>query len=104
MLPALRYQTVNRRTPAAATLVVAIGLGSTGCAGSTGATSAAKPDAAVPIARTCRAGAYRRYGMPRLAYVAIVPPTAVARRTPGRPVLGRLRPPNPNGLPTGSSV
>ncbi|TML66994.1 MAG: L,D-transpeptidase [Actinobacteria bacterium] len=104
MLSALRYQTVNRRTPVAATLVVAIGLGSTGCAGSTGATSAAKPDAAVPIARTCRAGAYRRYGTPRLAYAAIVRSTAVARRTPGGPVLGRFGRLNQNGVPTVFSV
>src|SRR5437763_15545962 len=104
MLSALRYQTVNRRSLAAAIVAAAASAGSAGCGGTTAATTAATAVAPVAKARACRAGAYRDYGSPRLAYAAIVRSNAVARRRPGGAVVRRFGKLNQNSVPTVFSI
>jgi lipoprotein-anchoring transpeptidase ErfK/SrfK len=99
MLSAVRYRNVTTRSLGVAIAAAGLAVGTAGCGGGHAAKRPAAP-AAPTVSRSCRAGAYRRYGSPRLAYAAIVRSIAVARRRPGGSVLHRFGKLNQNHVPT----
>lgn len=58
----------------------------------------------LPPAALCEAGAFRRLGSTRLAYVAIVRQRAAVARRPGARPFARFGPLNVNGVPTVFSI
>jgi lipoprotein-anchoring transpeptidase ErfK/SrfK len=60
--------------------------------------------ATVTVAAPCKAGAFRRLGSRRLAYVAIVRQRAAVARRPGGPAFARFGRKNINGVPTVFSI